>query len=233
MRLTIGVVLGISTLAAGTAAAQPRQPAPAPTPAPAAQPEAQPERPRFDVGAALAPVPGGLTADAAAERAVASAPTVARAEAAARVAEAGASRAWLSVYPRIDLSARYTRLSEVDTEGFGTADPALLDAARARVAMVMDPAARDVLGGLVEAQAGLSDFSFDPVPNQFALRAEISYPVSDLFLTILPAYRASERFAEAQQLVVDAERQTIAQRTRDTFYGYLRARGALAVAESA
>lgn len=220
MRLIATVVLGISMLA-GTVSAQPR-----PEPA-------QPDRPRFDVGAALAPVPGGLTADAAAQRAIASAPSVERAEAAAAVAEAGAARAWLSVYPRVDLTARYTRLSEVSSGGFGSTDPALIELARARTAMVMDPAARDVLSGLVEAQAGLSNFSFDPVPNQFALRAEVSYPVSDLFLTILPAYRASQRFAEAQQLAVEAERQTVGQRARDTFYGYLRARGALAVAQSA
>lgn len=84
-----------------------------------ATPPAQSAEP--DVTAALELSPSGLTADAAAVRAVEVAPAVAGAEAQARSAREDASEASSHWVPRLDLTARYTRLSDVtipDVAGF-------------------------------------------------------------------------------------------------------------------
>jgi outer membrane protein TolC len=232
-RSALLVVVALLTMRS-VAAAQPRE-TPPPTPPTAQEAVVIPQPERFDLDAALATTPGGLTADAAAERAVETAPSIARAEAAVRIADAGADRAWISVYPRLNLSARYTRLSteEAGSLGGGGLTPEQLAGLNALAGGVEDMESQTLHRVHLGTLEGLTSFSFDPQPNQFALRAEVTYPVSDLFLTILPAYRASQSFAEAQRLQVDGERLTIAQRAREAFYTYLRARGALAVARSA
>ena len=198
------------------------------------QPATPAEADRFDLDAALPVTPGGLTADAAASRAMETAPSVARAEAAVRIAQAGADRAYLSVYPRLALTARYTRLSEQGGSGLSAGlTPEELAGLDALASGVEDMESQALHRIHLATLQGLSSFSFDTQPNQFALRAELSYPVSDLFLTILPAYRASRSFAEAQRLQVEAERLAVGQRAREAFYSFLRARGALAVARSA
>ncbi len=58
-------------------------------------------------------VPGGMTSDQAAARAIEVGPTVQQAEAAVAIAEAGARQARASMFPDLDLSYRYTRLSDI------------------------------------------------------------------------------------------------------------------------
>ncbi|MBC7173649.1 MAG: TolC family protein [Polyangiaceae bacterium] len=58
-------------------------------------------------------VPGGMTADQAARRAIEVGPTVRQAEAAVAIAEAGARQARLAFFPDTQLSYRYTRLSDI------------------------------------------------------------------------------------------------------------------------
>jgi outer membrane protein TolC len=69
-----------------------------------------------------------LTADDAAKRAAKTAPSVARAEAVARRAALAASEANIAVYPRLELEARYTLLSEVPAPDFPGAPPVLAEA---------------------------------------------------------------------------------------------------------
>jgi outer membrane protein TolC len=143
---------------------------------------------------------GGVTADEAAAHARASAPSIESARQAARAAEAGATRAWYGVLPRLELSARYTRLSDVEQPNLGE-------------------------------EFGF-DFEFPVLLNNYAFRASATWPVSDLFITILPAYRASSDFADAQRLQAEAQELTVALSAREAYFNYSRARGALLVAEA-
>lgn len=237
------------TLATGPASAQ-TSPVPAPTvPAPEAVAQTYVDgAPPAEAGASAAPTdllaalhggPGGLTADAVARRAVETAPGLERAQAAALAAEAAATRASYAFIPRLDLSARYTRLSSITAPelSFGTTlTPAQIAMSRGAIAMVADPAAQAIFTGQLDAQIASSEgggFSFPVILNQYAFHAGLTVPVSDMFLTILPAYRASQRFAEAAEAQVASQQQSVALQAREAFYGYARARASLAVAQLA
>ena len=145
---------------------------------------------------------GGITADDAAARARESAPSLESARQAARAADAGATRAWAGVLPRLELSARYTRLSDIEQPNLGE-------------------------------DFGIDfDFEFPNLLDNYAFRASVIWPVSDLFITILPAYRASSDFADAQRLQAEAQELTVALNAREAYFSYARARGALLVAEA-
>ncbi|MFW6050225.1 MAG: TolC family protein [Myxococcota bacterium] len=161
--------------------------------------------------------PGGLTAEEAARRAVATAPSIEQARAAVVAAEAGAGRAWLGVLPRAELLASYNRLSPIDQPTLGQGDVDLSG--------VDDPEVRQIL-------AGLTQFEFPVVLNQYLFRASVSYPVTDLFLTVLPRYRAARTAQQAQEASVRAREAAVALDAREAFYAYARARGALEVARA-
>lgn len=121
--------------AAAPAAAQPAQPAGSASPTSNEQPAASssPHAPALHPAAVAAAAPaasppdtfdlrealrGGepLSSTQAAERALKTAPSLEKAEAAARKAEAAAEQANIAVYPQLTLEARYTRLSKVSVE---------------------------------------------------------------------------------------------------------------------
>ncbi|MEM9864833.1 MAG: TolC family protein, partial [Myxococcota bacterium] len=176
---------------------------------------------------------GGLTADDAAARAILTAPSMARAETAVAIAEAGARRTWQALFPRLDLSFRYTRLSDVDLPplGGGLITPEQEAVFRTGIDGVQDPAARGLWNGLVDGLANDQAFSFPVILNNYAFRASVTYPVSDLFFTILPAYRAQESGIEAQEAQLDVERAQVALRAREAFYEVIRARANASVAQ--
>jgi outer membrane protein TolC len=206
------------------AAAQPpseRELSEVPEPPPGVVPEEPP--PAFDLESLR--TDGGLTADAAASRAIATAPGLLRARAAVEEAEAGARRAWYGVLPRVDLSARYTRLSEVENPEFGSEVP---DEARALIEQVDDPEARLLFTGIVEG----SQFTFPQVLDHFSLRATLSYPLSDLILTVLPTYRSLERAESSARAREEGERAAVALQAREAYYAWVRGRAAFIVAEA-
>lgn len=73
----------------------------------------------------FAPVAGGITASSAAARAVTVAPTIERAHAQTVQATVAVERVRVAFAPRLDVSARYTRLSEVDLPPFEFAGMAI------------------------------------------------------------------------------------------------------------
>lgn len=173
----------------------------------------------------------GLTADDAARLAIETAPGVERARAASRQASAGAERAMYGMIPQLDLSASYTRLSELENGSFSSApiDPALIPMYTSRLA---DPAARELWNLTLMAQAESANFRFPVVLDRFGLRASVAYPVSDVLLQLLPAYEGARTNAEAAELRVRAQAREVALSAREAFYGYARGRAALAVARS-
>jgi outer membrane protein TolC len=249
-----GLAVLAAALSAAPAAAQ-RSPLPTP-PTPVSAVPGPPEvardyvdeAPPADPGASAAPTDlltalqggaGGLTASQVAARAVETAPGLERARAAADAANAAATRASFALIPRLELSARYTRLSSIEATSLSFSKR-LTDAEvaglRGLVGAVADPPAQALLGGIVEGQIASANgpgFSFPVVLNQYAFHAGLTVPVSDMFLTILPAYRASQRFAEAAEAQSASAQQSVALQAREAFYGYARARASLAVAQLA
>jgi len=156
-----------------------------------------------ELASRIEPEPGGLTANEVARLAVQNAPSVRGAQAARQQAEEAAAQARSAFIPQLTLTAGYTRLSEVGL-------PPL------------------ELPGL-----GAVDNPFPQILNVFLFRATAAIPVTDYFLTILPAYEGAERFAEAAEAGVELQGQQIAFRAREAYFNHIRARGGLAIASQA
>jgi outer membrane protein TolC len=229
MRKPIRGLLVLCSIAFGSSASAQGapQPAAAPTVAPAASAApadtASTAEQRFDFGQALRQGAAPLDAAQAAKLAVSTSPTVARAKAANQQASEAADLAQVAVYPRLDLEARYTRVSEQTSRfrsSFEFSDPD-----------TGDPVPNPTTGETPWA-IQVDGESLAPLPDQYTLQARLSYPVSDLFFQILPRYSAARRAADAQAFSAKAEEQTIALQAKEVFYNYARARAALLVAES-
>jgi outer membrane protein len=78
----------------------------------------------------------------------------------------------------------------------------------------------------------IADRVFEPQTDRYLLEARLSVPLSDLFLQILPRYRAAKDLAQAQAASSRAERQSVGLLAREVFYNYARARASLLVARS-
>jgi outer membrane protein TolC len=200
-------------------------------PAAAQEVPAPPSEP-FDLSAAIAEGPP-MTADRAAARAVEASPTMEQARALSRASEASVARARAAMLPRLELTARYTRVGgfpdgQID---IGT-DPEALEAARMLADRVEDPAARVLWQGSIDQQAnGTATIS---VPrDQIAFGARLTWPVSDLFFAMMPALDSAEAGARAREHQVEASRAQVRLRAREAFYQLARARGGLAVATEA
>ncbi len=164
--------------------------------------ETQPISPQDEVLNALAPVQGGLTAKQVVERALSSAPGVRNANAQAEKAKVTARAALLGFAPRIDLSAGYSRLSNVTLQT-PPCDPAT------------DP----------NMCMGQADFSaFLPPLNTFSISARLSIPASDYFLTIIHGYDATIKAEEVTRLQMRSQRQAVALQAIESFIQAVRAR---------
>ncbi len=208
MRLSARALL--STLMVSSVASAQTPPPPAAVAPPAAQDvtptAAQPSAlGELDLGAVLREGSGPITADQAAVQAAKTAPSVKRARAQSERARSGAEQAWIGVYPRLELSASYTRVSEHDP--YRVADVSGMGAAFT-----------------VDAPEAISDL--------FSLKAQLAYPVSDVFLKILPSHDAAAQTVDAQNLSAKADEASIALAAREAFYNYARARATLAVART-
>ncbi|MDW8362566.1 MAG: TolC family protein [Myxococcales bacterium] len=174
---------------------------------------------------------GGWTVEDVIRRAQARAPMLRRALASLQTARAGERQAWLALWPRLELSARYTRLSDIDPPSLiDPVDPSLLEAARGLLPGVDDPEARLLLGGLLDASGSLSGLTFPVILDQFSLRAQLVVPATAVLLRVLPSLEAAGQMRRAAQLRVEAERAAVALRAREAYFEHVRARGALAVA---
>ncbi|GAB4214409.1 MAG: hypothetical protein OHK0013_39040 [Sandaracinaceae bacterium] len=175
----------------------------------------------------------GMTADEVAARAVQSAPGLAQGRAVLEQARAGAAQAYLAFFPRLEISGRYTRLSEITQGTLGSAPTEdQIAALRGLIATVADPSARSLFEINLESQLQLATFRFPVLLNMWSFGATLRYPLSDVFLQVLPSYEGAERAVEAQEEQLQATASAVAQQAREAFYNYARARAAVAVAES-
>ena len=187
--------------------------------------------------------PNGETADSVALAAVETAPQMDAQRAAIRSAESSRDRQWLNYMPQIGLSFGYTRLSEVQQPIFGgsTLPPGFEDGVNMGIAAqrdgdpVHEASADNDAAYLLAFQAAAdgSSFSFPQVLDRWSLQGTLSYPVTDLFLTIMPNYSAFEGFAEAEHLQLDAAHANVDLRARESYYRHVRAQATLSVALAA
>ncbi len=215
----LSALIALCTLSAAPARAQQPPAAQAPAAAPQAAPPAsapadERDAPRIDFTQALREGQNAMNADQAAAQTVKTAPSVRRAQAQERKAREAASEAVVIAWPRLELEARYTRLSE-RSDPFSSAFGGVFE---------------DITGGM---GGPMLETTVPAVPlDQVMFQARLAVPLSDIFLTILPRYRAAEYAADAQALNARAEAASIALLGREAFYNYARARAALLVVRS-
>lgn len=209
------------TFAPAVATAQAASEAPATAPAATAPPPVAAVPPateptEFDLSAALRGGGAQLSPEEAARKAIASAPNADRARAATEQARASAAQAFVAVYPRLDLEASYTRLSDHAPRAFGEVSGTLMP--------------RDGSPPIDFMSEASSSNAIDDV---MLLEARLTYPVSDLFFSVLPRYQAASRLAELQKVREVAENQTVGLQAKQAYYEYARARASQLIAQAA
>ena len=209
--------------APGAAAGTPPAPAPHPAPEPANRaqpttgvPAGAPETPR----AAESPATGAsaITAEQVGQRAASTSYQAKAAEQNLTAAGARVDEQWASYLPRIGLTARYTRLSEFTPPSL-TGGGSLV--ATPAPAGTINPAPLIAAGG----------FSFPLVLDNYLTQATLAVPISDYFLRIGKAYSASTLSEDAARYDVVASRAKSYADGKVAYYTWLRARGAVGVAE--
>lgn len=181
-------------------------------------------------------VPGGLTADLAAQRAVSTSDSIARADAVVRIAEAGSMQAFSAVLPHLQLSGRATYTNAIQND-LSTATPeqvaalqTILNGIAADPSNDSNPAIAGVLGSIVNSSSAIT---FPYYRSQYEFQAQLQYPVTAAIFSYLPMYRAAGFQVDAATIQRDIELSQIALRAREAFYEHVRARAALAVATEA
>ena len=172
---------------------------------------------RVGLPRALTPKSGGLTLSRVIARALKGDANLQLAQANVRAARAGQLESGLQFIPSLNLSFRYTRLSE-----FTPVSLPFFDGARC-VSSLADCQSN--------TQAYYQSLQLAPaILDQFALRGSISVGLSDIPLRLLRQYQAAGQTLEARRLDAQATAAQVAQGAGEAFYEYLRALGQLAVA---
>jgi outer membrane protein TolC len=190
------------------------------------------------VSAALAPIPGGLTSDEVARRAVASAPTIEQRRAQLRVTAAGVDRTMAAFMPNVGLTASYTRVNPLDID-FGGDFAQVFAGADGPLLVLPCPGADPVLGPYCVADSAQDPVvaaraePFEIPVNNYSLQASLSIPLSDYALRLIHAKRGSESETRAGEMARDAEMIRVEQDARLAYYDWLRARAQVSVAEQA
>jgi outer membrane protein len=161
-------------------------------------------------------VAGGITADQVATRAAATSYQAKAAEETANGAAARAEQAWTNYLPRVGLVGRYTRLSEFTAPSLGEGSLVVTNAPAGT------PNPPSIAGGSLR---------FPLIFNQWLAQATIAIPISDYFLKINQAYTASTRLEEASRYDVATARAKSYSDGKIAYFTWLRARGAVTVAE--
>ncbi len=180
--------------------------APPAAPPGAAGPDAPVSSVTLDLEAKLASMQrgGGLTADQAAQRAVTTSADVAAKRSSLAASDADVDAATAGFVPKVDLSARYTRLNFFHQ------------------------------GNINFMGASISGDAFSPVfPNNYNLQATVTVPLSDYVLRVSNSLASANHSKVAAQLDEQAMRLSVARDARVDYYQWIRAQGASYVAAQA
>jgi outer membrane protein TolC len=164
--------------------------------------------------------PNGITADQVGQRAAQTSWQAKANEEALRGAAARVDAAWANFLPRLSGKASYTRLSNFTPPNLG---------------VLVGPADQNTPSGpAAPNQQNVNiDLVFPLVLNNWSLVASLNVPISDYFLRINQNYTAATSSQEAARLDVATARAKSAADGKVAFYSWLRARGAVTVAEQA
>jgi outer membrane protein len=181
----------------------------------------------FDLGTALQSGPP-LTAERASELALQANPSAARVRALARASAAQVERARAQMWPRLELSGRYTHIDGFPDGTISTLDPAARMMAAQLIDNVTDPAARALFTASQSASPTIK------IPrNQWDFGVQLTWPVSDMFFAMLPALKSAKASVLAEEARVAATEAQIRRDARLAYYQLARARGGWAVATEA
>ena len=206
---------GFALTFAPSAFAQAPQPDPGTTPPPA------PETP-LDSDL-LKPTPNGLTADQVGKRAAQTSYSAKASEQALEAAAARVDAAWATFLPRLSGKASYTRLSSFTAPNLGDLQ-ILVDGNGQPL-----PSGANAAGGTVVNVP----LTFPLVLDNYLLQASIVVPISDYFLRINQNYTSATNAQDAARFDVATARAKSAADGKVAFYTWLRARGAVTVAQQA
>lgn len=185
----------------------------------------------FDLARALVSQDRGFSADDAAKRARERSPQLAASRAAATSAEWDAKAQWSNFLPQLSAYAQYKRIKRIrNTGAFGTGapNPELLDA----LMRVQDEQVVRAFSELSEGFA-VDPGTFNAPVHNWSVGASAKVPVSELFLRVLPAYKAASQIAAAREVEIEVRQASIELQAREAFYGYARALATQLVAEQA
>ncbi|MEM6962327.1 MAG: efflux RND transporter permease subunit, partial [Myxococcota bacterium] len=186
---------------------------------------------RFDLSAYLERDSSGVDLATIRDEALRYSPSLRAAEQAVRRAEAGVRSARVSLFPQITLEAQYTRITNIDNDALVAGPPqSEIDAANDLVKGVDDPGAQSLFGQLLAEQANLYGTSIAVPQNRYRLGAAVNYPLTEVFLTILPALQAATANVEVQEATGETVRAETWLRVQQTFFEVIRARSLQAVA---
>jgi outer membrane protein TolC len=160
----------------------------------------------------------GLTAEHVARRATSTSFDVAAKRAELSAAAAEVDRALAGYIPRVNLSARYTRLSD---SGSG-------DAGSIVVAPGSPPGPIAPGAPLVNAP-----LSFESLQNQYVFQANLTVPVSDYFTRTRDRYGAARESRESARANSASEKRRVATDAKVAYYTWVRAKlGTIVAAQS-
>ena len=192
---------------------------------PALTTPAPPIEPRADRFAGVYGVKGGLTADRVADRAVATSPEIRQKSAAIDVASGEAEHATMAIIvPRIDLRARYARLSPITQKSLlPGVDGTLITSGKSETGTIED--------NITEPLERTTPPKLPVILNNISFDAIFTVPLSDYALRLVKVLQLGETSVRAAELEKLAARATVATTGRLTFYEWARVRGQAIVAE--
>jgi len=165
---------------------------------------------------------GGITADVAAKRALASSHAAKIDEAKLRAAGAQVDAAFSSYLPKLTLSARYTRLSAIDPPTIGGGPGSLV--------VTTSPPGPIGPGATLFAAPPIA---LPVVLDQYAAQASLLVPVSDYAFRVYHAHEGALANLEATKWAARVTSTQVATDARVAFYNVIRARGIVQVAKAA
>lgn len=179
--------------------------------------------------AALAPRPGGLRTAEVAQRAEMSSPEVRAKQQAVAAAAARVDQAALMFIPQFTLTARYVRLSPLDSPSLGEGGSLVgANVAPGEVVPVICP---DPSSPNCFAEAVGVEVSFPVILNNYLLQGSLGVPLSDYVLRLSQNHAAASKNKRAAELQERAARVKSQLDAKVAFYNWIRAKGGRLLAE--
>lgn len=163
-------------------------------------------------------VPGGLTSQDLAHKAVRTSHSLQARRAEVTAAAAEVDRAFAAYLPKMTLLGRYTRLSKIDTGS--------------KFSLVVAP---EVTNGPIPAGSELESvpLQFDSPLDNFLLQASLTVPVSDYFLRVSKSHQSAKLVESASWKNLAASQLAAIADAKVIYYDWVRARLNARVAEQA